>query len=396
MPARLLSLDALRGFDMFWIVGAEGLVMALEQMGHNGVVKFLAQQLTHKDWAGFAFYDLIFPLFVFMMGVSTVFSLSKTLQREGRSAAVGRAVRRFALLFLLGIFYYGGFANEWPKIRLLGVLQRIALAYLFAGLLFCFFDWKAMAGIAAGLLLGYWALLTFIPIRDIQLDGEALQKLSGQAGTTNTAALFYGTTRYVTGGYEPGKNLANHLDFQYLPGRKHDVYYDPEGLLSTLPAVATALLGVFCGMLLQSGRVSDQQKVVRLLVAGVLSVVMGFLWGLQFPVVKKLWSSSFVLVAGGYSMLLLAVFYQLVDVWKYQTWCQPFVWIGMNPITIYMAENVLSMDRMAERFAGGSLKRYLNTHLARGTGDLLVAIISLGITFLICRFLYKRKLFLRV
>src|SRR5437016_3237550 len=148
---RLMSVDALRGFDMFWIVGAGSLVSALNKMSQTGPTKFLATQLEHADWQGFRFYDLIFPLFVFIVGVSTVFSLTKTIGQSGRSEALRRVLRRGVLLYFIGIFYYGGFAEPWPNMRLLGVLQRIALAYLFAGLLYCLFKPRSLIGICAGL-----------------------------------------------------------------------------------------------------------------------------------------------------------------------------------------------------------------------------------------------------
>jgi predicted acyltransferase len=151
---RLMSVDALRGFDMFWIIGAGGLVSALQKISDVGPIRFLANQLDHADWQGFRFYDLIFPLFVFLVGVSTVFSLSKLLAAGGRSEALRRVIRRAVLIFIVAIFYSGGFSSRWPNMRLMGVLNRIALAYLFGGLLFCFFKPRVLAGICAGLLVG--------------------------------------------------------------------------------------------------------------------------------------------------------------------------------------------------------------------------------------------------
>src|SRR6266404_1457212 len=146
---RLMSVDALRGFDMFWIIGAGALVSALNKMSQVAPVRFLGYQLEHADWQGFRFYDLIFPLFVFLVGVSIVFSLGKLLQREGRTEALKRVGRRTILLFIIALLYSGGFTTPWPDMRLLGVLNRIALAYGFAGLLFCFFKPRALAGICA-------------------------------------------------------------------------------------------------------------------------------------------------------------------------------------------------------------------------------------------------------
>src|SRR3954466_3580670 len=144
-PQRIMAIDALRGFDMFWILGGEAIVEALDRMGGNPLTAKLAEQFTHKEWAGFAFYDLIFPLFVFVVGVSLVFSLSKSLREEGPAATQHKIGRRFIILFALALIYSGGFSRVWPDIRLLGVLNRIALCYLFAALVFCRFQarWKA-------------------------------------------------------------------------------------------------------------------------------------------------------------------------------------------------------------------------------------------------------------
>jgi len=163
-------------------------------------------------------------------------------------------------------------------------------------------------------------------------------------------------------------------------------------MLSTLPAIASCLLGVFAGTLLKRRNVEDRRKVLYLVSAGIICVGLGWLWNIQFPVIKKIWTSSFVLVAGGYSAVLLGLFYLIIDVWKYRKWAQPFVWIGMNPITIYMIHNLVNIDDVARRFAGGDLnKLYFGRY-----GDLVVALVGLAITFAIARFMYKRQIFLRL
>jgi predicted acyltransferase len=362
-PVRLMSLDALRGFDMFWSVGGDALVGALRKLSDGPVMQGLAGQLDHVAWAGFHFEDLIFPMFVFIVGVSLVFSLTRTIELEGRKGAVKRIMRRAAFLYLFGIFYYGGFGTPFSEIRLLGVLQRIALAYLFAGLIFCFFKTRGRIIWCAGLLVGYWVVMTFVPV---------------PGGTA--------------GNFAEGQNLANWVDKNYLPLRKWDGDHDPEGLLSTLPAIATCLLGVFAGMLLRDSKRTEWNKVGHLAIAGVALVALGWLWNFQFPVIKKIWTSSFVLVTAGYSSMLLALFYLVVDVWKYRKWAQPFVWIGMNPITIYLISNLVDVGQIAQRFAGGDLNKL---YLGRG-GDLAVALVEVAITFGICGFLYQRKIFLRL
>jgi predicted acyltransferase len=360
---RLMSLDVLRGFDMFWIVGADALVQGLRKLGGNWLIDGIAKQLEHVEWAGFHFEDLIFPMFVFIVGVSLVFSLNKTIEQKGKAGAAVRIVRRAVFMYLLGIFYYGGFSGAFHDIRLLGVLQRIALSYLFTGLLYTFAGLRGRLLACATLLIAYWALLTFVPVPGVG-----------------------------AGHFAAGQNLTNWIDKQYLPLRRWDGDYDPEGLLSTLPAIASCLLGSFAGTLLKKRSVEDRRKVLYLVAAGVASVLLGWLWNLQFPVIKKIWTSSFVLVAGGYSAILLSVFYQVVDVWKYRKWAQPFLWIGMNSITIYLIDNLVDVEKIAQRFAGGDLSKFYLGNF----GELVIALVSIAITLSICRFLYERKIFLRL
>jgi predicted acyltransferase len=404
---RLMSVDALRGFDMFWIIGADSLVYALHRVSQNPATSFLAYELDHAEWEGFHFYDLIFPLFVFISGVSVVFSLSRIIRDHGRHEALKRVIRRSVLLFILALIYSGGVSNEWPNIRLLGVLNRIALCYLFGGTIFCLLPLRGMIGIAVSLLLGYWALMAWVPIRDIRLAkypepdhvlaSNDIERLSAGRSTNDAAAIYYGTTNWVTGKYDKGYNLANHLDFQYLPGRRWDYYWDPEGLLSTLPAIVTCLLGIFAGLLLRNGNVCEERKVIYLVSAGVAGVLLGFLWGTEFPVVKKIWTSSYVLVAGGYGAILLGAFYYVVDILKYQKWCQPFVWMGMNSIAIYMTKNFLggSFGRLASRLVGGDVKSFLD-HQISGLGEMMLSITGLVLAFWFVYFLYRRKIFLRL
>ncbi len=329
---RVLSVDALRGFDMFWILGGDSLAAALQEMSRDkegalaAAGNFAGTQLEHVEWAGFRFYDLIFPLFVFIVGVSLVFSLTRLVEQEGRAAAHRRVLRRFVVLFLLALIYAGGVSKLWPEIRLLGVLNRIALCYLFASLLFLNLRWRGLVAACATLLVGYWALLTFVPVPGIG-----------------------------AGVVEPGQNLSNWVDANYLPGKKWDGTWDPEGLLSTLPAIATCLLGVLAGLWLRRPCDCARHKSLWLVSAGVIMVLLGFIWGFQFPVVKKIWTSSFVLVAGGYSAILLGVFHQVIDVWGKQKWAVPFVWIGANAITLYFCENIFNFEKLAGRLVGGDV-----------------------------------------
>ena len=301
------------------------------------------------------------------------------------------------LLFIIALIYSGGLTNPWPDMRLMGVLNRIALAYTFGGLLFCFFRARALVGIAVAILLGYWALLACVPFPDVRPTPGGTAVITKEAGFTRVSQLNFASTNVVHGGYIQGVNLVNYVDQKYLPGRKYDGTYDPEGLLSTLPAIVTCLLGIFAGMLLRSTEFCDRWKVIYLLSFGVGGVLLGSLWGLEFPVIKKIWSSSFVLFAGGYSAILLGVFYQLVDVWKFQKWCQPFVWMGMNSLTVYLANNFLGgFRKLAPRFVGGDVKIFLESHLGTGAGEMAISVTGLVLAFSFVYFLYRRQIFLRI
>lgn len=397
---RLMSLDALRGFDMFWIVGAGSLVHALSNMGKNPVTDFLSTQLEHVQWAGFHFYDLIFPMFVFITGVSMMFSMDKALAKHGWHGAIMRLGRRCALLVLLGIFYYGGLSNKWPGIRLTGVLQTFGVACFLGGSIYILWPRNPRAMVTAFLafMIGYWALMTFVPFPDLRLNKESVSKLAAQVGSTDPAVLARSVTGRTHGVFEEGYNLANYTDFRYLPGKKNygDGNWEAQGLLQMVMATSSCLLGILAGLWLRRQDTGDARKVMVLFVGGVGSVALGFLLGMHFPVVKKLWSPSFVLVAGGYSAMLLALFYYVVEMRRKQRWCMPFVWIGVNPITIYLAHNIVSFPALSARLAGGDLQRCLDLHVAKGVGGLLVALVEVALTFLLVRFLYVRKVFIRL
>jgi predicted acyltransferase len=370
---RVVSLDALRGFNFIWILGGDGAILALAEMSDDkgpvisAIGNFLGTQMTHVPWEGFRFYDLIFPLFIFIMGVAIVLSLPRLVEREGKLYAHLRVLRRALLLYGLGLIYYGGISHHWSDIRLLGVLQRIAICYLFASLLFLNVDWRGMAITLVALLVGYWALMTFVPVPGIG-----------------------------AGSFGPDANLANWIDAHYLPGRLWDKTRDPEGLLSTLPAISTCLIGVFAGLLLQDDRVTPQQKSLWLIGAGVVMVAAGHLWALQFPIIKAIWTSSFVLVAGGYSAILLGAMHQVIDVWGFKRWATVFVWIGANAITLYFINGIVGFEPVARRFVGGDIATWLDRAVTPGTGRLVADLAGLVLVIALAGFLYRRKIFLRV
>ncbi|HWE94211.1 MAG TPA: DUF5009 domain-containing protein [Tepidisphaeraceae bacterium] len=383
---RLVSLDALRGFDMFWIVGIDTIIeLIMNRPGMEGsgpvarALRLIAGQLQHKQWEGIAFEDLIFPLFVFIVGVSLVFSLTKAIGRQTLPRVILRIIARSALLYLFGIMIYHGFdqpihafagqTHGAHAVRWLGVLQRIAICYCAAALLFCAFRPRVLVIVTFALLVGYWLLMAYVKVPGVG-----------------------------RGSFAEGANLANYLDQRFLGGYKWDGDHDPEGYLSTLPAIATCLLGVFAGLLLKSAKPSPYAKVAALLLGGAALAGAGYAWGflpspVQFPVIKKLWTSSYVLLAGGYSAIILGVFYLIIDVWKLRGWAKPFVWIGTNAITIYMVVELGFIARVAQLLVGGGHRRW---PVFGESQELVTATVALLLVLALAHFLYKRGLFIRV
>lgn len=355
---RLLSLDALRGFDMCWILGLGSAVIAVLKhfLPGSKITEVIVDQLEHVDWAGFHFEDLIFPLFLFISGVSMSIAVPKRVARDGKAATVRHLLARAAIIFFLGVIFSGGFANGIDKVRWLGVIQRIGVASAIAGILSMWFGVRGLLTWTVTLLLGYWALLALVPVPGVG-----------------------------TGVFDEGKNLTNYLDSIWLPGRKYDGDHDPEGMLSTLPAIATALLGLLAGLWLKKDH-AVTRKAVGLIVGGAVLLALGWAWHPFFPVVKKLWSSSFVLVAGGWSAILLGVFFWIVDGIGWRSWCTPFVWVGANPISLYLASGMGAFRAVNERFVGGLPKDM----------KWIAAITAFALMLMTARWLYRRGILLRV
>ena len=363
---RLTSLDALRGFDMFWIIGGEGIVHAFANLTGWGMAIWASNQLHHVEWNGFVFYDLIFPLFLFIAGVAMPFSVSKRLERgEDKTKLMLHVVLRGVILVVLGVIYNNGlFQVGLAETRFPSVLGRIGLAWMFAALIVLNSKLKGQVMWFVGLLLGYWAAMALIPVPG------------------------FGAGQLTVDG-----SLAGYIDRLLVPGRLHLGVHDPEGILSTIPAISTALLGVFAGTLLRRDitGVTAERKALILAAAGVAGLALGYLWGFALPINKNLWSSSFVLFAGGWSLLLLALFYAVIDVWRYTRWAFFFVVIGMNSILIYMAAHFIDFAYTTNFFLAGLLSPL------DGPGGLVLWWIGLVLVkwgFLY--FLYRQKMFVRI
>lgn len=358
---------------MIWILGGDYMALSLRSMlaGQTPALaaagEVIGGQFEHPAWEGFSFYDLIFPLFIFVTGVSIVFSLTRLVEEEGRRAAYARVLRRSALLFALGVIYYGGLSNHWPDIRLVGVLQRIAICYLCASFLYLTFGLRGLVWTFAALMIGYWTLMTFVP-----------------------------TPGVGAGSYAKEANLAFWIDAQLLPGLMWESTWDPEGILSTLPAIGNCLLGVFAGMLLKDSRMRPQHISLALVSGGAALVALGLVWSLQFPIIKNLWTSTFVLLTGGISLILLGIFHQIMDVWKIRDWASVLLWIGASAITLYMLNNIVGFENLAKLLVGGDVSAWLDRIVADSTGSFLAHAVGLGIAILLARFLYNRRIFLRL
>lgn len=364
---RLVSLDALRGFDMLWITGGEGLIFALAALTGWPVFTWAATQMEHVPWDGFVFYDMIFPLFLFIAGVSMPFSIVKRKKRgDSLKGIYWHIFKRLFLLLLLGWIYNGLLRFDFENQRWASVLGRIGLAWFFAAIIVLNTSVRGQVIWFAGILLSYWAMMKLIPVPG-----------------------------FGAGVLTPEGNLGAYIDQQLLPGSFCCYTYgDNEGILSTLPAISTALLGALTGhfLITENSRLNGLKKGLILLGAGVLLLVLGKTWDLAFPIIKNLWTSSFVLFAGGWSLLLLAIFYLVIDVWKIRRWSFPFVVIGLNSITIYMlVSGIINFQAINEYFFRGVIDLF-----SKPVQPLINAICYILCEWVLLYILYRKKIFLKV
>lgn len=362
---RLKSLDALRGFDMFWIMGAEEVFILLGALTGWPVLEWWAGQMTHVEWHGFQAYDMIFPLFLFIAGVSFPFSVSKRLAVKGGKQALYRHIfKRGLILVLLGLIYNNGVIFNIEAMRFPSVLGRIGLAWMFAALIFMKTkNWKSRMVWFWGLLIFYWLLFLIFKAPD-----------------------FGDPDRYSMQG-----NISSYIDRTLLPGRLCCYEFgDNEGILPTIAAVSTGLLGMLVGELLKN-TYKPMKKVLYMAIGGVILIIIGQIWNLVFPINKNLWSSSFVCYVGGISIILMTIFYLIIDVWKYQKWAFFFVVIGMNPITIYLANRIIGFGRATDFLFGGIAEL-----LPEAWSPLIIAIGYVIVGWLFLYLLYKKKIFLKV
>ena len=359
-----MSLDALRGFDMLFIMGFASLVVAVCGLWPSAVTDAAAASMSHVAWDGFAHHDTIFPLFLFIAGVSFPYSVAKQRaggMSEGRIYA--KIVRRGLTLVVLGMVYNGLFKLDFENLRIASVLGRIGLAWSIAAVLYLNFGVKTRAAIAVAVLAGYGALSALVAAPDAAGAGPL---------------TFEG-------------NLAGYIDRQFLPGKLIYGSFDPEGLLSTVPAVVTAMLGMFTGEFVRRGDIRGGRKTLWMAAAAAALLAAGLAFSGVLPVNKKLWSSTFVCVVGAYSLGMFALFYYLIDVRGWRRWTLFFRVVGLNSITIYLAQRIVGFGRISDFFLGG---------IASKCPEAVAAVISstgyVAVCWLFLYFLYRKNVFLKV
>ena len=358
---RVLSVDALRGFDMFWIIGGQKIFRSLDDVFHSPTTQWISEQLDHAEWFGFTFYDVIMPLFLYLVGISMVFSFNKRLSKDPSRKTLWRHIlTRVLWLWVLGMVVQGKLLTyDIAQIKLYSnTLQAIAAGYLIAAIIILYLPMIRQLIATIGLLAIYWAVFALVPVSGIG-----------------------------AGGFTPDGNIAIHIDKLVLGSFQDGTTYS--WLLSSLNFGATTMLGVFTGYLLQS-KVTGMEKLVALLLSGVTLTVVGLAWQIWHPLIKHLWTGSFVLVSGGLCLLLLAAFYFLIEIRGYRKWCSAFIVIGSNAIFAYVASHVFDFRLIARVFVGG---------LNQFVGPWYPFTLALGgflVLYLILKLMHDKKVFVKL
>ena len=358
---RLMSLDALRGFDMFWIIG--GGVIFRELLGRetsNEFLKSLLLQLKHVRWEGFHFWDLIMPLFLFVVGAAMPFSFSKRLARgDSKKQLYFHIFKRVAILCFLALITKRQLQTfDFANMHFFtSTLQAIAMGYLITSIVILNMrvGWQVIT--MTVLLLLYWALVALVPVPG-----------------------------YGAGVFTEDGNLVTYLDNLILGRRQLGTGFR---IISLMTFGCTVLLGALAGQLLRSQR-SQKTKVIWLFAAGVGCLVLGLAWDTWLPIIKMIWTSSFVLFAAGWSYLLLALFYLVIDVWGFRKWAFGFVVIGMNAIAVYMATRLFNFRHVGDIFVG-NLGKWLGQW-----NDFVQAVAAFAVIWLILYWMYSKKSFIKI
>lgn len=363
--SRLISIDALRGFDMLLIVGGGEVITALSGKVNWPWVDAISRQLEHPKWFGFTFYDFIFPLFIFIAGISIPFSINSAIAKGmDKSRVLKKAFYRMIILIVLGVMDKNTPITffEPSQIRLASVLGRIGIACFAATLLYIYFpSFKSRIMWVAAILLSYYALVYLVPVPgfgagDLSIEG----------------------------------NIVGWFDRHFLPGRLLEKIYDENGLLTQFPAMCLAISGTLAGNILQEKQPAGRQ-LQKLALFGTAYIVLALIWGLHFPIFKKMWTSSFILLTAGMGFLITAVFYLIIDVWHFKKWAFFFRVIGMNSIVIYLLYRFVDFNEMSKLIFSGlyaPVDPKFQPALEHLGGIILI--------WLVMYFLYKKKIFIKI
>ncbi|SNY94936.1 acyltransferase family protein [Flagellimonas pacifica] len=362
MKDRVISVDIFRGATIVLMI----------LVNTPGTWSNVYAPLLHAKWHGYTPTDLVFPFFLFIVGTSIVFAYQNKKPNAGTYKKISfRALKLIGLGLFLGAFTISfPFIKEFADIRFPGVLQRIGVVFFFAAILFLNLDWKKLIAVSLILLIGYWLLMAFVPVEGVVSTFERAPN-----------------------------NLANYLDVKVFGTHNYKPDYDPEGLLSTIPAIVSALLGIFTGLILRS---KQEKKTALLIGLGVALLVFGHLWDFIFPINKALWTSSFVLVTAGWANIALALIYYLTDV-KGLKFGSIFRYAGANAITVYFLSSFIaklfySIKVDADTSLHGWLfnKIYVHDFMSMELSSLLYGLSVVAFYCLVAYVMYKRKIFIKV
>lgn len=365
---RILSVDIFRGLT----------IAAMILVNTPGSWSNVYAPFLHADWNGLTPTDLIFPFFLFIVGMSITFAYSKKKKDGNTSGVYRKIISRTLKLIFLGLFlaaitFSFPFIKDLSGIRIPGVLQRIGVVFFISAILFLNVNWKVLIGTFVAILLVYWYLMTQVPI-----DG-AMPLLTRAS------------------------NLGSVVDLKILTNaHMYKSDYDPEGILSTLPSVATTIFGMFIGLILLNKNKTKREKYKYFVIIGVVALLIGYLWDTVFPLNKALWTSSFVLVTGGWATLIYALIFYLADILEINAWGKPAIIFGSNAITVYFMSSFVSKSfGMIQLSNGQSLHGYLYEILLSiitipKLSSLVYAVLVICFYYLVALILYKKKIFIKV
>ena len=359
---RLLSLDALRGFDMFWITGGGYLVTVLATYSGAGWLHTIAEQMEHVPWAGFHFEDLIFPLFMFISGVAIPFALVSKLERKVPKADLAKkAFIRAIILVLLGLIYNGVFSNGFENPRVASVLAQIGIAYFFAAMITIYSkSFRSRLYWLGGLLVGIGIIQLLVPVPG-----------------------------FGAGVLTPEGSMNGYIDQMFLPGKLYGGTFDPEGLLCIVSAITVTLMGSVAGHFLRDKKTNDLQKIKTLSLTGVSAIALALLLSTFYPIIKACWTTPFNLLTGGISFLLIALFYYIIDVKGWKRWSFFFRVIGMNSIFIYLLYNLVDVGKVSKYLFGWTV-------LWGDFGQIVSIVGGIMLVWSLLYYMYKKNIFLKV